>query len=80
MRLMVAARMLFASAALFCCLRKSCCSVLIQPTQLCMLLAVKWDNRKVLWYKERYFLIMKANEMNYFSNFFDKALYMFQTW
>jgi hypothetical protein len=37
-----------------------CCSVAIQPGQLfihCgggMLLAVNWDNMKVLWYKERY--------------------------
>ena len=50
----MADRMLFASAALFCCLRKSCCSVVIQPGQLCMPLAVNWDNRKVLWYNERY--------------------------
>jgi hypothetical protein len=29
--------------------------------------------------KQILFLIMKANEMHYFSNLFDKALYMFRT-
>jgi len=48
----MSARMLFASTDLFCCLRKSFCSVAIQPGQLfiqCvggMLLAVNWDNRR----------------------------------
>jgi len=29
--------------------------------------------------KETRFLIMKANEMHYFSDLFDKVLYMFRT-
>ena len=37
----------------------------------------------LVWYSEEraswYILIIKANEMNYFSNLFDKILYMFRT-
>ena len=41
------------------------------------------ENYNLFWHSEEraswYILILKANEMHYFSNLFDKVLYMFQT-
>jgi len=36
---------------------------------------IRHSEDRALWY----ILIMKANEMHYFSNLFDKVLYMFRT-
>jgi len=37
----------------------------------------KWQHFHL--FRIKYILIMKANEMHYFSHLFDKVLYMFQT-
>jgi ubiquinone/menaquinone biosynthesis C-methylase UbiE len=51
-----------------------------QFSLFCMRLALVIFRRKEKFHKEKYrILIMKANEMHYFSNVFENVLYMFRT-